>query len=195
MKKSKLKMNLKMKPEYAINAETIMILPEYNGNGFLHALICKKEGFSKADLSPFDLIDTNLRYRGSSLRGAMEGAQALLVQGNKNPVILDREQNIILFPSRSPFREDCMWFALRHVVDTVSIDKHQTQVELSNGSTIVINISKRTFDMKKNKAYELLFKMHTRNREFEVEQVAEAGQPYHLFKSEYGVNFQADVSE
>jgi competence transcription factor ComK len=87
-----------------------------------------------------------------------------------------------------------MWFALRHVVDSVSIDKHHTQVELSNGSTITINISKRTFDLKKNKAYELLFKMHTRNREFE-DHVAEARQPYHLFKGEYGVNFEEEVRE
>jgi competence protein ComK len=189
MKKTRLKKNLKMKHEYAINAETIMVLPHYNENGFLNALICKKDGFSEADLSPFNLIDTNLRYRGSSLRGAMEGAQALLIQGTKNPVILDREQNIILFPSKSPFREDCIWFALHHVVDAVTIDKDHTQVELSNGSTILVDISKRSFDLKKNKAYELLFKMQTRNREF-VEQVAETRQPYHLAKGEYGVNFE-----
>lgn len=171
-----------MKPEYAIGSDTIIILPEFDDNGFLNSLICKKDGVSKAGLSPYNLIDTNLRYRGSSMRGALEGAQTILEKMNMNPLILDQEQDIILFPCRSPYREDCVWLALRHIKHYKAAGKTRTQIELSNGSTIVIDVSKLAFEKKMQRAYELRFKMQAQRMQFEGK-VMEAGATYHLAKT------------
>ncbi|HSJ39410.1 MAG TPA: competence protein ComK [Planococcus sp. (in: firmicutes)] len=185
----KTRINLVMKPEYAISTETIIILPDYNENGFLNSLLCKKDGVSKAGLSPYNLIDTNLRFRGSSMRGALEGAQAILGKMNMNPLILDKEQDIILFPCRSPQREDCVWLALQHVKQYRSAGKSRTQVELSNGSTITLDVSRQTFEKKIQRAYELRFKMQAQRMQFEGK-VMEMGITYHLIKNRDRRNYE-----
>src|SRR5690606_8911775 len=117
------------------------------------SLLGKKEGITKAGLSPLHLIDTNLRFRGSSMRGALDGAQAILEKKNMNPLIMDREQDIILFPCRSPFRADCVWLSLRHVKNYKGVSNSHTQVELSNERTIIIDVSRSTFTKKIQRAY------------------------------------------
>lgn len=180
---------MKMKREYTIKPETIMILPDYNEHGFLQAVLCNRQGFAKAELSPYDLIDYNLRYHGSSIRGATDGALAMLGKVYKNPIILDKEHDIILFPCKSPFKEDCVWFSLRHILDTVEIDKNHTQVQLSNGSSITIDVSKKSFDKKMQTTYELQFKMRARKLGYEDQDI-EIDNPYHLFKNVKGMYFE-----
>lgn len=177
-----------MKFEYAISSETIVILPDYDESGFLNSLICHKDGITKAGLSPFNLIDTNLRFRGSSMRGALEGARAILDKKSMNPLILDKERDIILFPCRSPFREDCVWLSLRHVKSYRRSGTSQTRVELSNGSTILLDVSLHTFSKRIQRAYELRYKMQVQNLQFEG-QVMEAGVGYHLTKSVDCLNY------
>lgn len=186
------RITLVMKTEYVISSETIVILPDYNENGYLHSLLCTKDGFSKVGLSPYNLIDTNLRFRGSSMRGALEGAQAILGKMNMNPLILDQEQGIILFPCRSPQREDCVWLSLQHVKQYKTAGKTRTRVELSNGSTIIIDVSKLTFEKKMQRAYELRFKMQAQRMQFEGK-VMESGVTYHLIRKRDGGNYEDGV--
>ncbi|WKA50188.1 competence protein ComK [Planococcus liqunii] len=178
-----------MKHEYAIKPDTTVILPHYDANGVLNALICNAEGFYQVGLTPYDLMDLNLRYRGSSMRGAMDGAE-ILVHGKMNPIVLDKEMNMVFFPSTSPRKSDCVWFSLNCVLSSIAIDKTHTQVNLSNGSAVTVNISKRTFDLKLNRAYELLYKIRQRRIEFE-DPAMRFHSTYHLCVKENGVNYEA----
>ena len=186
--RQKVNKNSEMKFEYAISSETIVILPDYDESGFLNSLICHKDGITKAGLSPFNLIDTNLRFRGSSMRGALEGARAILDKKSMNPLILDKERDIILFPCRSPFREDCVWLSLRHVKSYKRSGISNTQVELSNGSTILLDITLHAFSKRIQRAYELRYKMQVQNLQFEG-QVMETGAGYHLTKNVDCINY------
>ena len=186
--KQKAKINSEMKREYAISSETIVILPDYDENGFLNSLICNNDGIAKAGLSPFNLIDTNLRFRGSSMRGALEGAQAILDKRSMNPLILDKERDIILFPNKSPFREDCVWLSLRHVKSYRRAGASETEVVLSNNSTVILDVSLLTFSKKIQRAYELRYKMQIQSWQFEG-QVMEPGVGYHLTKNGDCVNY------
>jgi competence protein ComK len=186
MKKPKIKET--MKHEYAIKKDTAAILPHYSENGFLHALICNSKGYHQAGLSPYDLMDLNLRYRGSSMRGAMDGAE-VLVRGNMNPIVLDKDLEMVFFPSTSPWRKECVWFALNFVISSIAIDKTNTQVNLSNGGAVNINISKRTFDIKLHRAYELLYKIRQRQMQFEGPEMRLLS-TYHLLVKENGVNYE-----
>lgn len=186
----RIKPNFTMKQEYAISSETIMIVPNFNEFGVLTSLLGKKDGVFEAGLSPIQLIDTNLRFRGSSMRGALDGAQTMLEKKNMNPLILDREQDIILFPSVSPYRQDCVWLSLQHVKNYRSFGPGRTQVELSNGSTIVVDVSRQTFTKKIQRAYELRFKMQVEAQRFEGK-VMEPGVAYHMFKESDRVNYES----
>lgn len=176
------KIHLEMKWDYAIGSDTIIIMPHFNEHGFLHSLLGKTESVSKVSLSPYDLIDVNLRFRGSSMIGALEGAQAILGKVNMNPLVLDREREIILFPCKSPYREDCVWLALSHIKHYRHAGKSQTQVELSNGSTIKLDVSRQTFEKKLQRAYELRGKLQSQKLQFDGK-VMERGIPYHLTKN------------
>lgn len=186
MKKRKLKAT--MKYEFAIKKDTTAILPHYDEFGNLHSLVCNDEGFYTVALSPYDLMDLNLRYLGSSMRGAMDGAD-ILVKGNMNPVVLDKELGIVFLPSTSPWRKDCVWFALNAVIASIAVDKTHTQVKLKNGSAITIPISKRTFDLKLNRAYELLYKIQQRQVDFEYAEMR-LHSTYSLMVKENGVNYE-----
>lgn len=179
---------MRMNSEYAITRDTMMILPNYT-NGQLNSLVCRKNGCVVADKNPYQLIDYNLLYRGTSLRGAMEGANHVLGNVSMHPIIVDYEKEIILFPCKSPFRKDCVWFSLRHVYATEDLKDKQTLVTLSNGSTIVVDISNETFERKLRKAYELRFKMDMR-RELDLLDEMASETPYHLFKAVNGVNYE-----
>lgn len=183
------KFSKEMKQEYVICSETIAILPDYNENGILHSLICKKQGVIKAAISPFNLIDLNLRFRGSSMRGALDGACAILDKKLMNPLILDKERDIILFPSRSPYREDCVWLSLNHVKRYGKSGASHTQVKLSDNFTINLDISLHTFSMKIQRAYELKYKMQTHMLQFD-ETFIDDGDFYHLTKNENELNYR-----
>ncbi|WP_407676702.1 competence protein ComK [Planomicrobium stackebrandtii] len=103
-------------------------------------ILLRTDGITKAGLSPLNLIDTNLRFRGSSMRGALEGARAILEKKSMNPLILDKERDIILFPCRSPFREDCVAVASAcKELQTLRDKTHSGK--LSNSSTILLDVS------------------------------------------------------
>lgn len=185
------KVNSEMKQEYMISSETIVVLPDYNEHGFLNSLLCKKDGITKAAISPFNLIDTNLRFRGSSMRGALDGSKAILDKQNMNPVIVDKEQDIILFPCRSPYREDCVWLSLRHVKRYEKAGAGHTRVELSNGSTIILDVSLHIFSKKIQRAYELRYKMQAQTLQFEGK-VMEMGMSYQVMKNVEGMNYEVE---
>lgn len=185
----KSKAKFMMKQEYVISRETTAIIPRFDENGYLNSKICKKSGITNAGLSPFDIIDTNLRYRGSSMRGALEGAQAILDKKNMNPLILDKENNIILIPCCSPFREDCVWVSLQHVKRYDRAGNKKTKVELSNRNTIILDVSVFTFHQKMLRGYELLYKMQAQKEQFE-EKAMDPGVTYHLMRGDCGLNYE-----
>jgi competence protein ComK len=189
--KPKRKQTATLKKEYAILQETVAILPDFEENGNLHTLLCNRETITTVGLSPYNLIDQNLRYLGSSHRGAIVGAGALLGNVSMSPIVLNKELDIILFPCTSPKREDCVWFSLQHVVDSVNLGEKRTQVTLSNGSSVIVHASKYAFDRKIQRAYELRYKMQERQRAF-GNLVSEPESTYHLTKDGHALNYVKD---
>ncbi|MDE0584618.1 competence protein ComK [Planococcus sp. A6] len=187
-KNFKLEMNI----EKEIGQETVLILPDYDENGCLNSVIYHTDGMIKVESKPFDLIDTNLRFRGSSMRGAVEGSSAILGKLNKNPVIIDRDKGIILLPSKSAILDDCVWLSLQHIMECFSLEGNQTKVTLSNGSSIVLAGSKKSIQRRMEKAYELQFKMEAQKRIFDNGRVISEN-AYHLVKQAGQVNYEHQV--
>ncbi|MFP3357354.1 competence protein ComK [Planococcus sp. SIMBA_143] len=184
-KNFKLEMNI----EKEIGQDTVLILPDYDENGCLNSVIYHTDGMIKVESKPFDLIDTNLRFRGSSMRGAVEGSSAILGKLNKNPVIIDRDKGIILLPSKSAILDDCVWLSLQHIMECFSLEGNQTKVTLSNGSSIVLAGSKKSIQRRMEKAYELQFKMEAQKRIFDSGKVVPEN-TYHLVKQAGQVNYE-----
>jgi len=156
-----------------------VLVPVYN-KGILFTTIRIANRERIVELGPTKLIDHNLRYYGSSLRGASDGAQMILGRSNMNPVIFNEKDKQCWFPSKSPRKEDCIWFALHQIKDYIKVSKQKTNVIFRDGSTFIVDISKASFDARVNKAYKLIGKREYRTNAHHHQQVAETKEVYSI---------------
>ncbi|MCM3744081.1 competence protein ComK [Sporosarcina luteola] len=132
---------MEMREEYVVNNETSIILPEFDENGRLLSVVMEKSQLFKVNIEPTKLIDHSLRRYGSSLRGANDGSRTLLGEISMAPIVLNLTQSLYWFPHMSPVREDCVWIAADHIQDYKAIDKKQTEIVFTNGTTIILDTS------------------------------------------------------
>lgn len=173
---------------FVLDYDTILFLPRFTTTGKLCTTVMKMDGAFDEELGPTALIDFNLRYYGSSLRGARDGAKMILGNGYMHPVIINERLGLYWFPSKSPFQSDCIWFALHQIKDSVAVGTNKTKIFFHNGSTITIDISRAVFDNKVHKTYKLKARMESRTDGI-LMQVSESKACYHIAPNEGNVNF------
>ncbi len=173
---------------YVMTYSTILFLPRYDEFGNLFTTVMDNNSLFVVEMEPTALIDLNLKYYGSSLRGAGDGANMILGKGQMYPVIVNEKLDLYWFPSKSPSKKDCIWFALHHIEETIELPNKHTQIIFSNGSTFIIDISKMSFDKKIQKAYKLKGKIESRTKATTM-QVSESRGQYHIAKNQKDINF------
>lgn len=149
---------------YVIKRETMYFIPKLDKGGYLCTHIVKTDRVFKIALSPTELIDQNLRYFGSSFKGASQGSRAILGNVTMCPIVANEKLDFYWFPTKSPTSPDCIWFALHHIDRHEAIGKRKTRVFLSNGSFLDIELSAYSFERKLQRAYKLKYKIEERTR-------------------------------
>ena len=175
--------------DYVMNYNTVLFLPRTNEYGELYTFVLDKTSSFDVQLGPTDLIDFNLKYYGSSLKGAREGAIMILGGGKMSPVMINEKLDLYWFPSKSPAKEDCIWFALHHIKETIKLPNIRTKVIMSDGNIIIVEMSKESFDKKIQKAYNLKGKIEARTKIIPMH-VSEVKGAYVISKAEKGLNFE-----
>ncbi|WP_420491088.1 competence protein ComK [Neobacillus vireti] len=94
--------------------------------------------------SPLQVIDDTLKYIGFDLKGAIKGTKNLLANIYMCPIMVNSYKGICLFPYKSSRKEDCVWFNPDHIVKTKALG-YKTEVELSNGVSIIIDLRRNFF--------------------------------------------------
>ena len=173
---------------FIMNYETIMFYPEYDEYGNLHTRIFENHTIHQVAVSPTDLIDANLKYYGSSLKGAREGASMILGGIKKPPIVVNAIRGIYWFPSKSPSNRDCVWLALHQIKDYKKIDGGKTLVTFYNDSTFKLDVSYYSFDKKVKEAYKLKGKIEERTNEIPF-RVAETKAIFHFNKDDHNLNY------
>ena len=177
--------------EFIMNYETIMFFPEYVENGYLHTRIFENHNIYQVAVSPTDLIDTNLKHYGSSLRGARDGASIILGGVSMTPIVVNGIRGIYWFPSKSPSSRDCVWLALHQIKRYEKFGGGKTLVTFYNESTFKLDVSYYSFDKRVKEAYKLKGKIEERNNELPI-RVAETRAIYHFNKDNHGLNYGFD---
>ena len=185
---------MKLYKEFIMNYETILFSPKNNEYGRIYTKILEKDRLYLVDMGPTDLMDANLKYYGSSLKGASDGASMILGGVSMTPVIVNERRGIYWFPSKSPTKVDCVWFALHHIKHYHSVVKGKTVVTFNNGSTFDLDISYYSFDKKVKRAYKLKGKMEGRTNEI-PSRVAESRTKYHFNKNDQNLNYDIDKGD
>ncbi|MGJ7922095.1 competence protein ComK [Neobacillus sp. LXY-4] len=140
---------------YVINTKTSVIIPMYEKNGYLYSCVIEGKLIFLVAMSPRKLINQSLLYFAKDLKGASSGAKSILGNISMLPISICSQLGIFWFPSNSPSNEDCIWIAQAHVVDYKQTDKHKTDVYLSSGHIVTINMNKKRFEKKFDRATKL----------------------------------------
>jgi competence protein ComK len=140
---------------FFIAKKVILVMGEYDQNGKLCSRIMVEKTTLLVDRAPLNLLDDTLKYIGFDLRGAIAGAKYILNKTVKCPIIVNPYQSVCLFPSKSPQKQDCIWFNPDHIVNTKAIG-NKTEVELSNGHFMLVDAKLTAFNNKLQTANQLI---------------------------------------
>lgn len=140
--------------DYVIDNKMILMTGEYDSYGKLCTRVMAGKTSFLIDRTPAKLLDDALIYIGFDLRGAMKSAKMILGKRNKCPIIVNPYLGICLFPSHSPYKADCIWFNPEHIVRTNAAGS-KTEVVLSNGHSIIVDLRLSFFNNKIQTAIQL----------------------------------------
>lgn len=137
---------MEIKYDYLINSKTILLYGVLHENGHLYTFVLEEEEAFLVAMAPVKLIDQSLISYGSSFSGALKSSTYLLGKERKKyPIKIDTSLDIWLFPTKSYRQDNCVWFALNHVRDTMPIAQKFTKVYLSNGHMFELVMNESAF--------------------------------------------------
>jgi len=139
---------------YLVEKDMLFMMGEYDRYGGLCARMIKGNKSYLVNRSCLQILNDSLTYIGYDLRGAITGARSILGNRHMCPVIVNPYQNICLFPSKSPQKEDCIWFNPDHIVKTKAYG-NQTLIEFRNNHSILVDAKLFSFNNKMQIANQL----------------------------------------
>lgn len=176
-----------MEKRFILTYATCLILPKYDEQGKLFSIVYHANEFIDVDMKPWELIDYNLRLNGSSLRGAYEAAKIILEGTSMIPLAVNSAQNMYWFPSTSPTRDDCVWFALQNI-RAVECQGYRRAFVTMHTSKIEVEMSKQVFKRRMQRAALLKYNMDNYVQKISV---IKESKPisYMIYKDDKSVNY------
>ncbi len=105
--------------------------------------------------TPYEIMESSCKYFGSTYEGRKEGAKEILGAEYKVPIIIEDTNNLIVFPTTSPYSEDCMWISLNRINKFLKIDAYHTKIVFDNNIEIIVPCSYRTIENQISRASRL----------------------------------------
>ncbi|MBS4190143.1 competence protein ComK [Bacillus sp. FJAT-49705] len=173
---------------YLINQETSLIKGEHNEYGKLCSRVLEGRKTFLVDCSPIKLLDETLKFYGFNYKGAKTGAKSILRKNSMCPIVLNQALGICMFPINSPDKHDNIWFNPDHIVQTFPYGS-KTDVKLSNGVIIRVNLKLSTFNNKLQIAHQYRRITHDRGRLTMTMILDEKKEPVFIIEENGGYNF------
>lgn len=139
---------------HIVNRNTILVMGEYALLGRPCTRIMEGNRSFLVDKAPLIVIDKSIQHIGFSLKGAIESSKAELGKTSMVPIMINPAQNVCLFPIISPYKHECIWFNPLHIIDAKP-NGNKTDVYLSNGCVITVDMRLSTFISKWHRAKQL----------------------------------------
>jgi len=137
--------------KYEFSKGTLAIVP----NDETSSLVLEDKERYIIHNKPFQIMEDSCKYFGSSYQGRKEGAKSILGAEYKVPIVVEDSSNIIVFPTTSPFAEDCCWISLNRVYNIYKIDNYNTKIIFDNEEEIVVPCSFRSIENQMSRASRL----------------------------------------
>lgn len=136
---------------YEISRGTLAIVPNEGDS----SMIYEDETQYIVPEKPFKIMEDSCKYFGSTYEGRKNGARDILGAEYKVPIVVEDENNLIVFPTTSPLAEDCVWISLKRVKNIEKNDFNTTKVIFDNNTEIVVDCSYRTMENQLSRASRL----------------------------------------
>lgn len=143
-----------VKQRYIIRKQFIQMTGYYDRFGNKCTLVTECHQKFIVDQSPLAILDDSIRSIGYDLRGARETAKRLLGNVHHCPILVNPIDRIVVFPTKSAYHEECVWFNPFHIKQTRS-RKYKTIITFSNGETTLFPAKVSSFNDKIQKAEQL----------------------------------------
>ena len=137
--------------KYEISKGTLAIVPNEKEN----SLVYEDNERYIIDQKPLEIMEESCRYFGSTYEGRKIGAKDILGAEYKVPIVVEDTDNLIVFPTTSPYSDDCVWISLKRVKNIIKIDNYNTKIIFDNNKELIVNCSYRSIENQLSRAYRL----------------------------------------
>ena len=100
-------------------------------------------------------MDESCKYFGSSYEGRKAGAKSILGAEYKVPIVVEDSTNLVVFPTTSPYADNCVWISLKRVKNIYKIDANNTKIIFDNNKEIIVPCSFRSLENQLSRASRL----------------------------------------
>ncbi len=145
--------------KYEISSGTLAILPKDN-----NSIIYEDSDMYQINQKPFEIMEESCKYFGSTYEGRKNGAKSILGAEYKMPIIIEDSSNLILFPTNSPYVDDCIWISLKRIKSFQKIDSISTKIIFDNDIEIIVPNSYRSIENQVSRASRLDLIMRNRKK-------------------------------
>ncbi len=127
--------------KYEVSYGTLAIVPNEE-----NSLVYEDNERYLIEERPFKIMEESCKYFGSTYNGRKDSAKDILGAEYKVPIIVEDTNNLIVFPTTSPFADDCVWISLKRVKDYQKIDVGNTKIIFDNDKELIVPCSYRTIE-------------------------------------------------
>ena len=94
----------------------------------------------------FSVMEDSCQYYGSSCDGRIKGTKMILGSNYKVPIIVEESNEIIFFPTESPYSNKCAWISLNNMKSYEKCNGF-TKVIFDENKEIIVKMSIGAFEM------------------------------------------------
>lgn len=134
-----------IKEEFEVTKYTMAVVAE-KLDGRLVSKVLEVNGDYTVKMKPLAIIERSCKYFGSSLKGRQDGTKEVAGITHKAPIAIDPTSGIYMFPTQSPNRSECSWISHSYIAKIESVGYDQTLVTFKNEKSLLLNISKGSFE-------------------------------------------------
>lgn len=137
--------------KYEISRGTLAIVPNEKEN----SVVYEDEERYIVDDKPFKIMEDSCKYFGSTYEGRKESAKDILGAEYKVPIVVEDTENLVIFPTTSPYSDECVWISLKRLKKFEKIDSFNTKIIFDNNKEIIVPCSYRTIENQISRASRL----------------------------------------
>ena len=137
--------------KYEISRGTLAIVPNDKEN----SVVYEDDERYIIDDTPFKIMEDSCRYFGSTYEGRKESARDILGAEYKVPIVVEDTDNLVVFPTTSPYSDECVWISLKRLKKFEKVDSCNTKIIFDNNKEIIVPCSYRTIENQISRASRL----------------------------------------